>query len=486
MTEEVINLTPDQAMHAALDLQRDGKIRDAEQIFRGVLEIDPKNFQALNHLAALLAGEKKYYEALYRVDRALTINKRSANALSNRGMILGQLGHLEESEGDFRRALHLEPHNHVFWNNLGNTLERMGRYEEAFMALNKTLALAPNHAFTYLNRGIVLQRLGRYKDSILSFNRALELDSTINEARYNRGIVRLLLGDFKNGLVDYEARLVVEEGSYYLGPFSQPQWTGKESLEGKDILIHAEQGIGDTIQFMRYVPMVYQRGPRHIFMVSHTPVRSLLEKTPGVTVLSPGSQLPAFDYWSPLMSLPLAFGTEMDTIPPPWDLGIKFVGNSSPIRQVGICWSGNWKHKNDHHRSVKLDKFSCVMDVTGVNFHCLQNEIRQEDEAKASELGLKALDVKSFEDTISCVHGLDLVITVDTAVAHLVGTLGIPTWTLIPLQATDFRWGLRHEDTPWYPSMRLFRQSEVGNWDFTLKEIRKNLKDSAVNAQRAA
>src|SRR5258708_1691698 len=286
MADDTVAVTADQAMYVAMDLKEHGKRKEAEIVLRGVLDIEPEHFSALNHLAALLTEDKKYYEALYRVDRALLVRKRDKYAISNRGMILGQLGHLDEAETEFRRAIHQDENDPVLWNNLGNTLERFQRYNEALPALNRTLELDPQRAISYMNRGIVQMKLFRHREAIKDLDHALALNPDIGEAYYNRGIAKLALGDYASGWSDYEYRLDIAEGTYYVGPFDQPNCKGHHPLERKTILLHAEQGLGDSIQFMRFVRLVLDRGVRHIFMVAHTPLRSLTTND-RVTALRP-------------------------------------------------------------------------------------------------------------------------------------------------------------------------------------------------------
>src|SRR5258708_453715 len=475
MTDDTVAVTADQAMHIAMDLKGQGKRKEAEIVMRGVLDIEPEHFSALNHLAALLAEDKKYYEALYRVDRALKVRKRDKYAISNRGMILGQLGHLEESETEFRRSIHQDESDPVLWNNLGNTLERMGRYSEALPALNRTLELDPQRAISYMNRGIVKMKLFRQHEAIEDLDKAIALNPDIGEAYYNRGIAKLALGDFAGGWPDYEYRLDIAEGSYYVGPFDQPKWEGHQALEGKTILLHAEQGLGDSIQFMRFVPLVLDLGIRHIFMVAHTPLR-ILTSTDRVTVLKAGEAYPPFDYWCPLMSLPLAFGTTEGTIPPPWDIRKDQMPERGRRLRVGVCWAGSENHKNDAHRSIPLKQFSVLLHTKDIDFFSLQRDIRHSDVADCSELKhVTVPPMDSVEATAKAIAMLDLVITVDTSIAHLAGTLDTPTWILLPKQSTDWRWMLDREDTPWYPSAKLFRQTHVGDWESVLARVKREL-----------
>ena len=494
MIEEERDLTIGQALDLAYELFTAERYPEAVGLLRGVLKHEPENFEALNRLGAVLTNQKKLHEALYCFWRALKINRRSPLALSNYGMVLGELGHHEESAAALNKAVYLDPHNGITWNNIGNTLERIGRYQEALTALDKALAINPKDAMSHCNRGVVLQRLNRRHEAIESFEMCLSLDANYADAYYNRGCALLALGKFEQGWSDYEWRLkTAETAHYYAGPFEQPQWTGTEPLEGKTILVYAEQGIGDAIQFMRYIDMLLDCGA-HLLMVVHKHMVSLFEPQERLTVLPGGHVFPPFDYWSPLLSLPKCFGTKLDNIPPPWfphsvktcskcDYWYDLIAPAlKPGRKprVGVCWAGNWQHKNDRHRSIPLEQFARgIFSIPNVDFFSLQ-QVRPNERELFEHLNHHIVDLEpelhDFNDTAHAINRLDLVISVDTSVAHLAATLCAKTWILLPEFGTDWRWLLGRETSPWYPAARLFRQPKIGDWNSVLQRVKKELK----------
>lgn len=478
--KEEFDLSPDEAVGAAVQLEDAGRIDDAEGLLRAVLKIDPRHFHALNRLGALLALKRKsYYEALYRFDRALRIDPASAMARSNLGMVLSELGHNDEAAGQFRKAVDANPKSAVYWSNFGNTLERLQDYADALEALSIALDLDPENATTRYNLGIVLLRLNRRAEGIAYLDEAIRREPEYPDAYYNRGIARLTLGDYRGGFADYEYRLKTAGQVYYIGPFEQPKWTGAEPIAGKTILVHGEQGLGDSIQFMRYVPMLIERGA-NVVMVLHTALKALVTAHfPSVTVLDPKQEYPAFDYYVPLMSLALCFGTTVETIPAPWEVDVAAEPRwlTSEHTNIGLCWSGNQFHKNDDHRSMPLAMLEPIFKVGGVRLVSLQKDVRDIDGPllDTSPVLHDTPSLVSLKSTAGLIQNLDLVITVDTAVAHLAASIGKPTWILLPAHATDWRWMADRSESPWYPSVRLFRQAVIGDWSSVVDEVKRAL-----------
>jgi Tfp pilus assembly protein PilF len=480
-----VDLSIDQALAAAVKLEKEGDSVTAERIYRTIIELQP-SAEAQCRLGVLLAARGDYYESLYRFDRALKIKRKYPWAMSNRGMLLGQLGHHDEALCEFEKAIAAMPQNAVVWNNYTNVLERVGRFGDALKAIERCLELDPNHEMGYYNKSIVLYRLKRTKEAIDLMSKSIEIDPNNWEAYYNRGVGRLSIGDF-GGFEDYEYRLKTECPPL-VGPFTQPKWHG-ESLKDKTILVHAEQGIGDSIQFVRYIPWLTILGAK-VYLILHTAMVPAFD-CPGVTVLRPKEPMPTdFDYHSELLSLPLAFKTMLETVPDPWPFN-QHDALEGQWRErlrgekvkVGVCWSGNFRHKNDEHRSIDLSLFSQIFDVTGVNFYSLQKEIRPVDAKAYSTLSIADLadELRSFADTACAVRNLDLVISVDTSVAHMAASVGTPTWILIPWLNTDWRWMQDGENTPWYPSAHLFRQPKMGDWRSVLSRVQRELRNCVAD-----
>jgi tetratricopeptide (TPR) repeat protein len=413
MTEvEPRTLTVEEAVTMAGQLYNDKKDKSASDLLRSVLLINKDNFDANNLLGAIAARNKNYYEAFYRFTRACMIDNKSAQALSNLGMVNCEFENLDEAVALFKMSLDIDPDCSAVVSNLATIFNRMTRDDEAIELFNRVMEMDPGHETTFYNRGVCLLRLGRLEEALLSLDEAVKRMPDDSESRYNRGICKLSAGDLAGGFADYEYRTTsTKKGPYYMGPFEQPKWTGTEDLHGKRILVHAEQGMGDTIQFMRYLPMLKERGA-HILFITHDPLQSLA-RTLGVEVLVKGMSMPQFDYWSPLVSLALAFGTTEETIPPPapfsWDLN-KFhddVNAAGRRFKVGVCWSGNFQHKNDLHRSVDLTVFRSLLYMHNVAFFNLQKDIRQidEDEFKTcSNLIDMTGRIRDMRDTAGLIH----------------------------------------------------------------------------------
>jgi tetratricopeptide (TPR) repeat protein len=491
MKEETKDFTPDEAVMFGEGLESSGDLDNAETMYRSVIHVDPNHFHAQFRLGTILTGKKQYYEALYRLDRALKINRKSELALSNRGMVMSLLNHHEEALADFQKALAIDGKNYVTLSNLGNTLERLGRYQESLEAFDMSLALDPDSELTHYNKGVALFRLGRNDEAILSFDRAIRIKPDYHYAIYNRGLSRLLAGDMIGGFADCEAGLQEKNIRRTLfGPFKRPQWQG-EDFKGKTLLIVGEQGLGDTIHFMRYLPYAQERGDQIIVAV-HEKVRSLY-KLPGIKLLAHGETCPPFDLQCPLMSLPHRMGMA-DQFPPPLPIDwyrhtmrlahwADRIGTNGDKLNVGICWSGNFGHRNDDERSIPLHKLKKLLATRGVNFYGLQKDVRPDDEKVLDGLildGLTSMDfvgkeLSSFTETAAAIENLDLVITVDTSVAHLAASLGVPTWIMISHFGSDWRWQLKREDSPWYPSVILYRQPKRGDWEPVFTKIMRDL-----------
>jgi hypothetical protein len=302
-----------------------------------------------------------------------------------------------------------------------------------------------------------------------------------------------LLGDFVQGWRQYEWRFKQEELVAPNRDFGVPRWHGTEALEGRTILLHFEQGLGDTIQFCRYAKALAQQGARVILEVQE-PLKSLLAQVEGVhSIIAHGEPLPTFDLYSPLLSLPLAFGTDLSSIPAPAALraGERHVAawkrrlGKDTRPRVGLVWSGNSFHINDQSRSIPLADFSQIL-CEGAAFCSLQTEVREADRLALKarpEIRICSDQIRDFSDTAALIEAMDLVITVDTSVAHLAGSMGKPVWILLPANP-DWRWMLERDDSPWYPTARLFRQPEQGDWSSVLHRVREALLDLVERDER--
>ena len=477
-----------------------GQYVDACGLFRGVLKHDPENFEAMQRLGSALFERKLYHEALYYFWRGRKIAPRHPLALTNYGLCVTQLGHAEEGVADLERALaqarkDKETSREVLaliYNNLGNAYERVSRYDEAVAALEQAIALKPQDPFPYYNMGISLLHLNRHTEAIALLDKSIALgegvDNADADAHYNRGIARLLMGDFKGGFADYEYRLTTTENE--LPNFGLPaakKWTGEQSIAGKTLLLYCEQGLGDDIQFFRFLrPLTERHKPATIKMVTHSATKILLPADLPISILEAGAELGDYDHWVALMSLPLCLKVEsIADIPPPFAPEVepgriahcRFLRSAEKLN-VGLCWAGNFQHKNDRHRSIPWQKFSKVLNREA-NFVVLQQlrpgEEKAFAETAAQYQNMRRVEVRNFLDTAAVILNLDVVVSVDTAVAHLAASLNVPTMVLIPAFGTDWRWQLYRSNSPWYPMAALFRQPKVGDWDTAIKMVKDSL-----------
>ena len=459
---------------------RRGRIAEAVADYRCGLSFRPDSVEALNNLGNLLCGTADLDEARESFERAIVLEPGRAEAHNNLGVVFRGLGLFEEAEAKHRDALKLNPAYADAHNNLGIVCRDTGRLEESAACHERALEIKPDYAEAWNNLGNTRRSEGRLQEALACYDKALSLRPEDAEARFNRSLVELLSGDYANGWRDYEARYRRKRNAPR--GFPQPLWRG-EALDGKRILLHAEQGLGDTIQFLRYVPMVRAAGGAVILDVPASLLRMAAE-LPGLEALvASGEELPEFDWQCPMMALPLAFGTSLDSIPAVTYLAApgEAVSAAEALEwpghgmRVGLVWSGNPKYPDDRHRSIALRSLGPVLAVGGAHFFSLQlgPAAEQIGEADAAVRDLRPA-IRDLADTAALISKLDLVITVDTAVAHLAGALGKPTWVLLPF-APDWRWLTEREDSPWYPTARLFRQRRFGEWPPVIERVRAEL-----------
>ncbi len=346
---------------------------------------------------------------------------------------------------------------------------------------------SPNSVDTFYNRGNVLKELNRPDDALASYGKAIALQPDHAEAHWNESLLRLLSGDFARGWSKYEWRWRSRALAFRHRNFLQPLWLGADPIQGKTILLHGEQGLGDTIQFCRYAPLVAARGAQVILEVDES-LRELVTGLAGVSrCVAKGDSLPEFDLHCPLLSLPLAFGTRLETIPATtpylraparavasWEA--RLAETNRP--RIGMVWSGDARHKEDRNRSIGLRTLLPLLGVPAT-FVSLQRDVRAVDAQllhERDDMLHFGGDLRSFSDTAALISHLDLVITVDTSVAHLAGALHRPVWILLPF-IPDWRWLLDREDSPWYPTARLFRQAASREWQGAVGHLHDALRD---------
>jgi tetratricopeptide (TPR) repeat protein len=516
--------SPEVLINYSLVLDALGRYEEALVTLDVVLSIKRRSVEACNNRGAILEKLGRDEDALESIDRALAIKPGHVDSLYNRGSVLRKLGRHEEALKAFERALAFKPDYAKAHNNRGLALDALGRPAEAFDSYNRALAIAPDFLEALNNRGNVLQKLGRHDEALVSYQKALSIDANYAEvlnnygrslsilgrqqealtytsratavrpgyvdAQWNESLLRLRLGDFSGGWQKYEWRWKRDENAKKLRKYAQPLWLGDAPIADKTLLLHFEQGMGDTIQFARYARLLAGQGARVILEVQ-PPLKSLLAGIgAGIDVIGSGDEIPAFDFYCPLMSLPLALRTDLGSIPAdiPYlrvpDERLSQWSERLPPRQgfrVGVVWSGNPTHKDDHNRSIAFTRLAPLFDVPGVQLVSLQKELREADaQALASEPRMhdSGRHFDDFADTAAATALVDLVIAVDTSVAHLAGALGKPVWVLLPF-CPDWRWLTERDDSPWYPTARLFRQSRIGDWDSVIAQVTGELTQAA-------
>jgi tetratricopeptide (TPR) repeat protein/ADP-heptose:LPS heptosyltransferase len=489
--EKAIQLEPDHAdlwRNLGLALAELRRSDEAILSLQHALKLAPGHWDAANKAAILLHQAARFKEAIVYLDLCDELKPNNLQTLHMRWNTLQQLRRHEEALADIRRAYLLDPANADICSDIGNTLASLGRYEEALPWHDRALALRADIEQALRNKAIVLEQLGRIDEAIATYRRAVFLHPGDAEAGWNLALLQLLTGDFEAGWAGREAARwnipVLVEGYPKL---SRPIWRGAEPIGGKTILVCPDEGLGDVIQFARYVPMLAARGARVILIVQDE-LHPLLSRLTGVAQCLPRSETtaPPYDVHCPLTSLPLAFGTRLDTIPAEtsylpapaadrvqaWE---QRLGSHDRLR-VGLVWSGNPRHNNDRNRSMPFRTMARILDADAT-FVSLQKDLRAEDrpilEERTDIVDLTE-HLTNFVETAALVSCLDLVISVDTSVAHLSGALGRPTWILLPY-APDYRWLLNREDSPWYPTVRLFRQDESHDYAGVIDRVHREL-----------
>jgi tetratricopeptide (TPR) repeat protein len=451
------------------------------------LALRPDLAEAHANRGSTLHELKQFEEALASHDRALALRPDYAEARYNRGNALHKLRRFEEALADYEHALTLRPDYVEALDNRGVALHDLRRFEEALASYDRALAVRPDYAKAFVDRGGTLRELKRFEAALACYDRAIALRPDYVEANANEGMCRMLIGDFDRGWQKIEWGWIAARQRNAKRSFSQPQLFGSNALEGKTVLLHAEQGLGDMIQFCRYVPLVAERGARVILEV-YKPLRELMGTLPGVTqIVTTGEPLPDFDMHCPLLSLPLALGAGSATIlsqtpylrAPPQAV-MDWNGRLGPRHRprIGLAWSGRPSHDNDHNRSIRLRSFLPLLAGCNATYVSLLQDVREHDAPvlQSSDILHFGEELKTYADTAALIANLDLVISVDTSVAHLAGALAKPVWILLPYMP-DWRWLLDRDDSPWYPTARLIRQDETRGWDSVMARVRAALDD---------
>ena len=499
---------------------QNGQMGEAYRLMSAALRINPNVPDVLINFANVLHGLKRDDEALATIDKALALRPgdpdallhrgnalialnrpndalpcfdavlaRDAghrDALLNRGVARATLGHHEQALADFDAILARMPSDAEALYNRGTALIELGRYAEALFAFDKVLAAAPQHLRAWTNRGRALQALNRHEEAIASFDKALAIDKNYGDAHFNAALSLLALGNFRRGFADYEWRWkrtgMTDARRGYRGRL----WLGEYPIDRRTILLLAEQGLGDTIQFIRYAPLLAQMGANVVLEVQPE-LKALLSTVSGVASChARGETLPAFDVYCPLGSLPLALKTETSSVPATlpyvrtddaqiakWRPALEGL----PGKRVALTWAGHARHANDRNRSIDLKLLEPLFKCEGISFVSIQRDLRGDDAARLAQFGITDFGPRlaDMTDTAAVLALTDLLVSVDTSVVHLAGAMGREAWVMLPFMP-DWRWTLTNERSPWYPTMRLFRQGAPGDWPNVIATVRDALR----------
>jgi tetratricopeptide (TPR) repeat protein len=514
-------------LQRAVRLFQAGNLRECEAECRGMLQVNPNDAEALNLLGALAtrAGQAKpaielitraiqlspsvakyrtnrgeAFRALNELDRAtedyraaISIDPKNAIAHYNLGLVLRAQGKLDEAVESYRAAVRVKPDYAKAHYNLANALRAQLRNDEAEASYREAIRLNPKYVEAHNNLGELLSEQMRLDEAFASFDRALSLRPDHAGAHFNRAFLRLLRGDYEHGWPEHEWRWKTAQQAHLVRDFFQPMWDGSD-LAGKSILLHAEQGVGDTLHFVRYASLVAQRGAKEVIVECQAPVASLVATVPGVTrVIARGDELPPFDVHAPLLSLPMLFKTKVSNIP----ANIPYISPDaarldawrrklSPMRRrfnVGVAWAGNPGQANDRNRSAPLSALKPLSGIEEVALFGLQvGPATAQITGSGLDLIDLSCDLHDFSETAAAVANLDAVVSVCTSVAHVAGALGKPTVTMLCHNA-DWRWLVEREDSPWYPTMKLVRQTRRGGWEDVARRVRTEIQQMLRSKQ---
>jgi tetratricopeptide (TPR) repeat protein len=476
------------AMETARRFQQAGHFQQAEDIYRRILREQPNNSAACFSLAFVLKEKGNIEEAVTYYQKTLKLNPQFVDAYYNLGSIFQQRGQLDEAVFCYERTIQVDPGHAMAYNNMGSILQQRGRLDEAIVLYQKSLQYNPVLLSAYNNLGLAFQEKGMFEEAMTYHRKALSLNQEHATVHFNMGVLLLMHGDLKRGWQEYEWRKKMQ--GYRARSFTQPLWDGSE-IDGRTILLYSEkgyEGFGDVIQFIRYAPLIRERGAK-IIVECRNEIKTLLKNVKGVEqVITYNGHLPGFDFHCPFLSLPFVFRTTLKSIPstiPYITVGPTLVrkwrekiqDNRSRFN-VGLVWAGDLSHPRVQYRSCSLEAFQPLSQLDGIALFSLQKG-EAATMAKNPPEGMKIIDyteaITDFADAAACMENLDLVISVDTAAAHLAGSLGKPVWTLLPF-VPEWRWLLDREDSPWYPTMRIFRQPRPGDWKGVITRVGDELK----------
>jgi tetratricopeptide (TPR) repeat protein len=483
----------DQTLEAALQHLVAGRLDEAERLYLQILACQPRNPIALLNIGVIANRRGRHATAIDLHKRTIAIHPNFANAYYWLGNALRDYGQVKEAIASFRQAIVLNPNLADAHTNLGGILRGQQQIKEAIAEFQRAVVLAPDSSEVHHNLALALKDAGRFAEAIASCRQAITVSPEFAAAHVTLALLLLTSGELKEGWEEYEWRW--KYADFRSRDFIQPRWDGRR-FNGSALLLHSEQGFGDAIHFIRYLPLVAERGGK-IIIECRPELQRLFQGIAGESqVLLSDQPLPNFDLQCPLMDLLLVFGTTLSNLPnqvpylkPTAEDVVSWRSRLTPhgtCKKVGLVWAGSSTNKNDHNRSVSLMRFAPLTKARGMRFFSLQKgdaAVQARNPPAGMELVDWTGDLKDFADTAALIDNLDLVITVDTSVAHLAGALGKPVWVLLPY-IPDWRWMLDRQDSPWYPTMRLFRQRRFGDWAEVIERVAEALDTLRIPGNR--
>ncbi len=493
---------PEVLVVRAFEAYRVGDAKEAARLYKAALRIDPTNIDAMNGLGAYAGNTGDLLEAVQQFENSLRIEPNQPLIRLNHGLALLKVGLTEEALLSFDRAILISPDCAMAYSSRGSTLANLGRHEEAIAAYDNFERFSPDDPVLAKQRGISLQWCGRYDDALQEFDRSIELDPDHAEGWVSKAMLLMTLGNLPAGFALYEWRWRM--GSWLLSPsrgkreYPGQLWLGETDIAGKTILIHGEQGFGDMIQFCRYATLAAQAGAR-VIVEAPKNLTALMATLEGPALaISDDEPQPAHDLRCPMMSLPLALGTTIETIPAAIPylhadpvLASAWRARLSDLRgcRIGLVWGAGSRVGNEemvaieHRKSLPLKTLAPLTTIKGCDFVSLQlGPAAAQVATSGMTLRDDTGDLKDFADTAALIDNLDLVISVCTSTAHLAGALGKPVWLLNRFD-TDWRWFLDRTDSPWYPTMRVFRQPKAWDWDTVVQSVTDALRAFVVSVR---
>ena len=489
---ESLNLMPDRIstlINLSATQIKLKKFSDAKNYSEKAIELDKNCTEAFLNLGIINREQGKFIHALEIFEMVTKLKPDYPEAISNKGIVLHELKRYDEALASYDNAINFKPNYYEAWGNRGSTFSELKRYEEALASYDKAISFKSDYYEAWANKGIVLHELKRYDEALASYDNAINFKPNYYDAYWGKALIQLTLGNFKDGLKNYEYRLK-RTSAYPKRHQAFPLLTNLNQALGKRVLVWSEQGHGDTIQFSRLIKNLSGLNVDIIFEVQ-AGLKTLLEHSiKHAKVIDEGTLFGRVDFQIPLMSLPLLLELDINDIPSDpyledskedsiaWKKKLSMANNKL---NIGIACSGNEQHINDKNRSIDLKLFKPIADK--VNLFLIQKDLRKSDQdflRTHPEIKFLGKEITSFNDSASIIQAMDLVITVDTSLAHLSGALGKPTLILLPWNS-EWRWLLGRQDSPWYPTVKIFRQPHSGNWEAVIEDVALHLN---LNHQR--